>query len=163
QACGNFSPSSPGFRGPGAPMMAPAARLPEALSPEGFGDRLMPRPHSPRSAPGFRPTLEALEERLVLDTGIHVVRSGAGLTITGTALADTVTVADRGPSAHPTGLVVTVQNANGSRKYTYGTRPAIVFNGGDGDDVFTSRSSRPSEAHGGPGNDVLTGGGGPDV
>jgi Ca2+-binding RTX toxin-like protein len=49
------------------------------------------------------------------------------------------------------------------REYVYQRRVTqIVFNGGDGDDAFVNQTDIRTHAHGGQGDDSLTGGGGDD-
>ena len=112
-----------------------------------------------------RPTLEALESRMMLHSA--VLNNGV-LTLTGTASADYTSVVIH---THGTPWTwddeVKVDMSSGINHahtfwFDYDDVFSIVFHGGLGNDEFYNTTVLPSIALGGPGNDTLSGGRGAD-
>jgi Ca2+-binding RTX toxin-like protein len=112
--------------------------------------------------------LEPLEAR---DTpAVTAVIWGGDLRVTGTGVADNVSVQAVGsswePSAPPTHVRVNVHHADGTTAYHWFDWSAVgivQFYGLGGNDRFVNETNKKSTAEGGPGNDFLRGGGSTDV
>ena len=101
---------------------------------------------------------ESLEGRRLFSGGISNL--GTIVLITGDSSPDTAKVTTDGPH-----LFVSLQHGQHTHTKTYNTSSvsAIMFNGGDGNDVFRNDTGIGSMAFGGNGNDMLTGGSAGDV
>ena len=102
-------------------------------------------------ATSFKPTLEALADRLVPAAFL----SGNILVINGTAGHDTVSVAR-------VGSAIMVRDNGLSRFFSAGAVGGVFFNGFAGNDSFTNPTDLSTTLHGGSGNDTLSGGSGRD-
>jgi hypothetical protein len=103
---------------------------------------------------------ERLEGRVVLAAGIAFDPNSRTVSIVGSDGGDVADVRQQGGE-----VVVSLNSAAGqfSRTISGEAVDRIVFTGLAGDDTFTNQSSIPSRAHGGPGADMLRGGGAGDT
>jgi len=114
------------------------------------------RSRSQVAFPLFSPGAERLERRVVLAAGIAFDPNSRTVSIVGSEGVDVAEVRQQGGE-----VVVLLNSAAGqfSRTIGGGAVDRIVFTGLAGNDTFTNESSIPSRASGGPGADVLRGGG----
>jgi len=111
----------------------------------------------PKHKHSFRPQLENLEDRRLLDAGISF--SAGVVTITGTDAADRAVVTQRRGNL----TVMLSGGVSATRTFHRSEVKRIVFDGQAGDDVFVNLSSFRALALGGAGNDLLIGGRGNDI
>jgi hypothetical protein len=107
----------------------------------------------------FRPTLEALEDRLLMAGSVALADTGV-LNIQGDARRNEVSVIQ---VAGENGPRVAVEIDKISYSFDATKVKSIEFRGAAGDDSFTNNTLIPSSAYGDTGNDVLRGGSGNDL
>ncbi|HEY7154958.1 MAG TPA: hypothetical protein VH575_13430 [Gemmataceae bacterium] len=115
----------------------------------------------------FRPTLEALEDRLMMAGNITFSAADGVVTIKGTDAVDTAEVRIVSDSTTNNIPKVEVVHNDITQRFEVGQVKSILFLGEGGDDSFTNhtegRFAIESRAYGGSGNDVLRGGSATDV
>jgi hypothetical protein len=111
----------------------------------------------------FRPTLEVLEDRLMMAGDITFSADTGKVNIQGTDARDTAQV--RIVNDATTNNVPKVEVVHNDRveRFDASQVTSIEFYGAGGDDEFTNNTAITSRAYGGSGNDVLRGGSGIDV
>jgi hypothetical protein len=115
----------------------------------------------------FRPTLEALEDRLMMAGDITFSAATGIVTIQGTDAVDTAQVRIVSDSTTNNLPQVEVIHNDRIERFDVSQVKSILFRGEGGDDSFTNqtegRFAIESRAYGGSGNDVLRGGSATDV
>ena len=124
-----------------------------------------PAAQNRRSRPKYRTfQVEALEDRMLLTTFVVFDAKTGVITINGDDKDNTATVKMTGQETpNPNDDMIEVTADGKTVSYKVCDVKKIVFNGGNGNDSFTNDTNVPSEAHGGDGNDTLTGGSGSDT
>ena len=104
-------------------------------------------------------TSATVEKTIVVPIAVRVVQDGVNVVVIGTNASDTIAV----NAANPNAVTVMANGSILSGFYVVGAGGRVIVYGLDGDDNIAFSGNVSLEAHGGAGNDAITGGAGDDV